>query len=76
MAKLNRSQRRAFARVVMHGFLVLEALASTTRFDEWFLEAMTQAEREELARLKKVTNKLADRWRELGWKLEGRNAGK
>ena len=72
--KLNKSQRRAFARVCYFGFFTLENIAHGVKIDEWFLEALTNEEREELAILKQRTYKLAVKWRSFAWKLEGRRA--
>lgn len=69
--KLNKSQRRGFARVLYHAFFVLANISAATRFDRWFLEALTDDERAELDKLNKMSRKLSERYRSLAWRLEG-----
>lgn len=72
--KLNKSQRRAFARVCYLAFFTLEHISNGTRIDGWFLESITDEERVELNNLKLRTHNLASKWRSFAWKLEGRRA--
>lgn len=70
--KLSRAQRRAFAKVLQYGFLAIMAISTTVvRITEEFLECLTDEEKLELGKLKQLTHRLADRYRTMGWKLEG-----
>jgi glucan phosphorylase len=70
--KLNKSQRRAFARICYFAFHTFENVTNGVKTSEWFLEALTEEEKAELEQLRKLTRKLANRWRSFAWKLEGR----
>jgi hypothetical protein len=71
--KLSKSQRAAFARVCYFAFHTVMNVGTGIKQDQWFMQALTQTEKEELAKLLSLTHKLADRWRSFAWKLEGRN---
>jgi hypothetical protein len=70
--KLNKSQRRAFARICYFAFFTLENVTNGISTKEWFLEALTEEEKAQLEALKLMTRKLATQWRKFAWKLEGR----
>lgn len=76
MSKLNKSQRRAFARICYFAFFQLVNIESGIKTTEWFTECLTEEEKAELRKLRAMTNKLGLHWRAFAWKLEGRRAAK